>query len=286
MPNPVSILHTEIHPGYPVIEVRHPAASARIALHGAQIMEWTPAGQEPVLYLSPLAVYREGKAIRGGVPLCWPWFGPSEDSTLPAHGFARSRFWELLEASEDAAGVRLVFTLRDSEQTLRLWPHAFRLTMEMHIGASLQLALRMENTGDGPFTVTGALHTYLAVADVRKVRLTGLDGAEYLDTTGIPAVRRQEGDVTFDREVDRDYAGTSPVAVNDGGHGRVVTVRGSGSGCTVVWNPWVEKAKTLTDLPPGDYLRFVCVETANAWKDCITLAPGATHTLSTVLSVH
>ena len=283
----MSIHRTEITPGYPVFEIQHPAATARMALHGAQIMEWTPAGREPVLYLSPQTAYREGKAIRGGVPVCWPWFGPSTtDAALPAHGFARNHFWELAEQSEDAAGVRMVFTLTDSEETLRLWPHAFRLTMEMHIGAGLKLALRMENTGDTPFTVTGALHAYLAVEDVRQISIAGLDGAEYLDTAGPPAVRRQEGAITFDREVDRNYAGSADVTVNDGSMERVITVRGSGSRCTVVWNPWIDKTRTLTDMPDGDYLKFVCVETANAWRDSINVAPGEAHTLATTLVVN
>ena len=144
----MSIVRTEIIPGYPVFEIQHPAATARVALHGAQIMEWTPAGRDPVLYLSPHAVYREGKAIRGGVPVCWPWFGPHpSDAALPAHGFARNRFWELSEKSEVRRESGWYSPLTDSEATQRLWPHAFRLTMEMHIGAELRLALRMENTG-------------------------------------------------------------------------------------------------------------------------------------------
>lgn len=283
----MSITRTEIIPGYPVFEIKHAAAAARVALHGAHLMEWTPAGRDPVLYLSPQTVYREGKAIRGGVPLCWPWFGPNTtDATLPAHGFARNRFWELAEQSEDVSGVRMVFTLNDTEETRRLWPHAFRLTMEMHIGASLNLALHMENTGDTAFTVTGALHTYLAVGDVRQISITGLDGAEYLDTVGTPSVRRQNGDVSFDREVDRNYAGGGEAVVHDGSLKRMITVRGSGSRCTVVWNPWIDKTRTLTDMPDDDYLKFVCVETANAWRDRIMLAPGEAHTLATILLVN
>ena len=134
--------------------------------------------------------------------------------------------------------------------------------------------------------MTGALHTYLAVGDVSLVNLTGLEGAEYLDTAGTPAVRRQEGDIIFDREVDRNYASSAEVAVNDASLGRTLTVRGSGSRCSVVWNPWIDKTKTLTDMPDGDYLKFVCVETANAWHDRITLAPGEAHMLATKLAVN
>ena len=245
-----------------------------------------PAGQEPVLYLSPQAVYRQGKAIRGGVPVCWPWFGPHEtDATLPAHGFARNRFWELSDACENEAGVLLCFTLVDDDETRRLWPHAFRLEMTMNIGAELRLALRMVNTGDEPFTITGALHTYLAVGDVRRITIEGLDGADYLDTVGTNVVRRQVGDVVFDREVDRNYRNAGEVQVKDASWGRLVSVRGEGSRCTVVWNPWIDKAAALSDVPDADYQRFVCVETANAWEDRILLAPGAAHVLATTVRV-
>lgn len=273
-------------PGYPVLEIQHATAQARVALHGAQLMNWTPAGQQPVLYLSPEAVFREGKAIRGGVPICWPWFAINEqDPTLPQHGFLRSRFWELVEVTEDGSGVRLVFTTHEDGATQMLWPHSFRTTLEMRIGAELHLALRSENTGDTSFRITEALHSYLAVADARRIRIEGLDGDAYLDTVGPHTERRQSGDIIIDREVDRIFAHESEVRVRDEAGARVLSVVGTGSKTTVVWNPWIEKAKSLSDLPNQDYLRFVCVETANAWRDSVTLAPGESHTLATTIRV-
>jgi glucose-6-phosphate 1-epimerase len=281
----MSIQRTELSPGYPVLEIEHPAATARVALHGAHLMEWQPAGQAPMLYLSPQSVYQEGKAIRGGVPVCWPWFGAHEsDRTLPSHGFARTRFWTLAEEEENESGVRLLFTLTDDANTRGLWPHPFRLELEMLIGRELHLALRMQNTGTEPFTITGALHTYLAVGDIREVRIEGLDGAEYLDTTGTPQARRQEGDVVFAGEVDRNYSSSATVKVRDAAQDRILTVRGAGSECTVVWNPWIAKARALTDLPDDDYLHFVCVETANAWRNTVVIPPGESHTLETTVS--
>jgi D-hexose-6-phosphate mutarotase len=282
----MSLHRTELSPGYPILEINHPAASARVALHGAQIMEWQPAGQRPVLYLSPQSAFQEGKAIRGGVPLCWPWFGPhATDRTLPSHGFARTRFWDLSATVEDESGVTLRFTLTDDEKTRKLWPHPFRLEMEMNIGRELHLALHMTNTGTEPVTLSGALHTYLAVGDVREVRLEGLNDAEYLDTVGVPQLRHQNGDVVFESEVDRGYFTTADVHLKDAALGRVITVRGSGSGCRVVWNPWIAKAAALADLPDADYFRFVCVEAANAWEDSVTIPPGDSHTLATTISV-
>ncbi len=267
------------------MEINHPVVRARVALQGAQILGWTPKGQAPVLYLSPQAVCRAGKALRGGVPVCWPWFGPHpSDPAGPSHGVARTRCWELGRVTEDAAGVELLFILTDSAETRLLWPQAFRLELTMRIGAELKLSLRMVNTGDCPYTVTGALHSYVAVGDIRQVHVTGLEGADYLDETASPPqVRRQEGAIRFAEEVDRDFRSAAPVRIHDAALGRVVEVEGSGSQCCVVWNPWIDKAKSLADLPDEGYERFVCVETANAWEDRVVLAPGAEHVLSTVL---
>ncbi|MFZ4768240.1 MAG: D-hexose-6-phosphate mutarotase [Roseimicrobium sp.] len=276
----------EAAPDYPVIDIRHAAARAHVALHGAHLMEWTPSGHAPVLYLSPQAMLQKGKAIRGGVPICWPWFGPSEQAAaLPAHGFVRNRFWELAEASENNEGVQLRLVMGDDEDTRRLWPHAFRLELEMRLGAELHLALKMTNTGAAPCTLTAALHTYLAVGDIRHVAVEGIDGAEYLDQVGAPCVRRQVGDVHFDGEVDREYATSEPVRIVDASLNRVLSVASEGSGCTVVWNPWIDKAARLADLPDADYQRFVCVETANAWKDRVTLEPASSHILATTVRV-
>lgn len=284
---PPTVKLTSIGADYPVFEIHHPLATARVAQHGAHLLEWTPAGQKPVLYLSPQSVYRAGKAVRGGVPVCWPWFGPHEtDATKPAHGFARNRFWDVAGITERDDGVTLVFTLQDNDATRALWPQAFRATMTLRLGAELHLALEVENTDAQMFAMTGALHAYFAVGDINAVRIEGLDGAEYLDTVGPHEVRRQHGDIIFNREVDRNYASDKAVLIHDSSLERVISVSGSGSRTTVVWNPWIEKSKKLTDLPDGDYRHFVCVETANAWRDRITLAPGARHVLGTSVSVH
>jgi glucose-6-phosphate 1-epimerase len=187
------------------------------------------------------------------------------------------------EASEDSAGVKLKLTLRDDEATRRLWPHGFRVALEMSIGAELHVSLKMENTDETEVTVTGALHTYFAVGDIRRVTIEGLDGASYLDTVGPHTERKQSGDIVIDREVDRIYRSSNEVRIKDAALGRVISIAGSGSESAVVWNPWIEKARSLADLPDEDYLRFVCVETANAWNDQITLAPGTTHELATTI---
>jgi glucose-6-phosphate 1-epimerase len=280
----MSILRTEAIVGYPIFEIQHPTCCARIALQGAHLMEWTPAGQQTGLYLSPQAVYEAGKAIRGGVPICWPWFGPHPtDPTLPMHGFVRNRLWEMVSATEAVDGVELRFSLADSAETRQLWPHAFQLELTMRLGATMELALRMTNTDSTAVTITSALHTYLSVGDITKVAIHGLDGAEYQDRVGPPRVCRQAGVVKFTEEVDREYITSSKLQVDDPALARCWQVEGNGSECTVVWNPWEAKSRRLADLPDDDYHHFVCVETANSWRDEIELAPGATHTLGTLI---
>jgi len=281
---PSSITLTDLLPGYPVYEIQHAAVKARVALHGAHLMEWQPAGQEPVLYLSPQAVYAADKPIRGGVPVCWPWFGPPADASLPMHGFVRTRFWQLAEAEESATGVRLVFTIESDDSTRALWPHDFQLSLEMNLGAELSLALTMKNTGDTACEITDALHTYLSVQDVTQITVEGLDGKEYLDRlTHEPVI--QEGDIVIDREVDRDYVTSEEIRVKDASFGRTLSVTTSGSGSAVVWNPWIKKAISLADMPDEDYKVFVCVETTNAWKDVINLAPRESHCLKAIVRV-
>ena len=283
---PDSISFVEPTRGYEVLEIIHPCATAQVASQGAHLLEWTPKGHRPVLYLSPRAVFQSGKAVRGGVPVCWPWFGPHEtDSDKPAHGFVRNRLWNLSNATESPDALNITFKLSDNDETRSLWPHAFSATMTMSIGDELHLALKIENTGAELFTMTGALHTYFSVGDISAVRIEGLDGAEYLDTVGTHEVRKQSGDVIFDHEVDRNYDCDGHIVIRDASMKRCITVRGEGSRCAVVWNPWIEKSRRLSDLPDEDYRRFVCVETANAWRDRITLAPGAAHVLATTICV-
>lgn len=274
-------LHLAGSPAYPVYEIRHARATARIAVNGAHLMEWTPAGQAPVLYLSPDAVLEPGKPIRGGIPVCWPWFGPHADAQRPMHGYARLLPWRLALAEADEAGVHLVFELEPVATAQPWWEPRLAARLEMRIGDSLEVTLATRNTGDEPLRLEEALHTYLTVGDIRRVAVRGLDGAAYLDTVGERVLRRQAGEVLFDREVDRQYASTAAVSVADPALGRVLVVEKEGSATTVVWNPWIEKAKRLADLPDEAYLGFLCVEAANAGEGAVELAPGLEHHLRT-----
>ncbi len=283
---PASVSLSEATPGYPIFTINHPTCNARVALNGAHLMEWTPAGQSPVLFLSPQAVLEPGSPIRGGIPVCWPWFGPHpDDETKPMHGMARHRPWTLQAVHESDEGVKLVFILCSDAATRELWPHDFEAHVTMLLGEKLDISLQTVNTGDSDFVLREALHTYLTVGDIAKVTVKGLDGAEYLDTVGERTQRQQSGDITFDREVDRQYVSTGTVTVEDPALGRVLTIEKAGSGTTVVWNPWIEKSKRLGDLPDEAFHQFLCVEAANAGDAQVTLAPGEAHVIQTVIHV-
>jgi glucose-6-phosphate 1-epimerase len=272
-------------PDYPVYAIHHATATARIALHGAHVMEWAPAGQQPVLYMSPQAVIQPGKPIRGGIPVCWPWFGADpNDAAKPMHGIARIRFWKLTEAITTATGVTLIFDLTSDAQTLALWPHAFSARVEVHIGKTLEVSLTTRNTGSEAFSLTEALHTYLRVGDIHQVTVRGLAGLPYLDTVGPRTMRSQEGDISIDREIDRQYESGGPVTVEDRALKRKVRIENSGSNTVVVWNPWIEKSTRLADLPNDDFPRFLCVEAANTGEGPV-VAPGAAHVIRTRISV-
>jgi len=285
IPLPTCVRVVSATEDYPILEINHASCRARVAFQGAHIMEWAPAGKDPVLYLSPTAILAQGKPIRGGIPICWPWFGPhAEDSSKPMHGFARTRQWSLIACEDDGASIDLRFELRSDDETLALWPHAFEAIVEIRLGAELHLSLISHNPAGTPFTETAALHTYLGVSDAAEIAISGLDGAAFIERAGgqhTPGI--QQGDVRIVGEVDRVYQSIREVTVTD--RRRRIHIHKHGSASTVVWNPGSEKAARLGDLPPLDFPKFVCVETANAFGAEVTVTGGATHVLRTRIVV-
>lgn len=258
-----------------------------VALQGAQVLSWIPQPAEPdVLWLSPMSKLGTGKALRGGIPVCWPWFGPYTDATagLPAHGFVRTAAWtvESTSATQDRTALTLGVALTEQQQTIAGHLSA---TLRVTLGTELELYLTTANAGTTPVTISEALHSYFAVGDIENAYVTGLDGRSYLDQlTGLEAV--QNGPVTFDRETDRIYWDTSgSLAVGDKTVKRAIGIASAGSASTVVWNPWLEKSARLGDMPPGSHRHMLCVETANAGpRSAVVIAPGQTHTLSCRIS--
>jgi glucose-6-phosphate 1-epimerase len=289
--------------GVPLAELRRPGggAAAACSLLGATVTGYQPAGGAPVLFVSRSSAHAPGSAIRGGIPVCWPWFGPHpSDPTLPGHGFVRTRLWSVEETETvehggpDAPAGEAPYTvlglrLTDSDETRRIWPNAFSARLTVRLGADLDVTLEVEHTGDEsdpPLVCSGALHSYLAVGDATRISLTGLEGTRYVDKAGGGATRDQQGPVTIGAETDRIYLDTAgPVTVDDPALGRRLVVSKGGSTTTVVWNPWIERARAVPDLADDDYLRFVCVEAVNTLGDSVTLRPGERHRLRTTLAV-
>ena len=274
--------------GQPQVVVRNDKAEAVIVLQGAHMVHWQPAGEQPVIWLSKDATFKTGKSIRGGVPVCWPWFGPHEsDSTFPAHGYARMQPWAVSETScaKDGSSV-ISFRLTAAPACDIQWPHATELEMRYSIGSSLKIELITRNTGDSGFMIGEALHTYFNVADVSQIKLHGLDGCDYLDKVDSFKRKQQQGAVTIDQEVDRVYLNTTAdCIIEDPLLKRRIVIKKSGSQSTVVWNPWQATAEKMGDLGEQGYLRMLCVETANAVENLVTVDAGQSHSLVAEYSV-
>ena len=271
--------------GLVVAEVDNTQASARICLLGAYLLSWRPRTTSiPVVWLSEHTDLAQSKAIRGGVPVCWPWFGEhGSESGFPRHGFARAVPWQVVETGAEANGAtRIVFRLMDSPQAQTQWPHACELKLTMVIGETLKMQLATTNTGNEAFVIGEAFHTYLQISDIEKVRLTGLDHCDYLDKVEHFARNQQSGDVTFSSETDRVYVNTEAICtIEDAGLKRRIMITKSGSRTTVVWTPWKEKADQLGDMGANDGWRSaVCVESGNSAENVVTIAPDATHVLA------
>lgn len=267
-----------------VLEITTPLASARIFPHGAHVAEWTPAGAKPVLFMSGSSHFADGKPIRGGVPICFPWFGGrAGHPESPAHGFVRSTTWMVESITHDPDGTIVAsFFTSDSDATRTLWPHAFLARHRVRIGKTLEMTLEVENRGVAPFTYEEALHTYFAVSAVQAVEVRGLEGAEYIDKVEAFARKRLGSEpLRFTAETDRVFPGTTTTCVlHDPGLKRDIVVEKSGSATTVVWNPWVAKAKAMADFGDDEWPGMACIETANAGENAVTLAAGATHSMT------
>jgi glucose-6-phosphate 1-epimerase len=265
--------------------VRTPAGD--LCEQGGHVTRWAGGGGD-VLFMSRRSRFEPGQAIRGGIPVIFPWFGddPEQRGRGP-HGFARRVPWRSVETTETPAGTRAVVTLVDDEATRASWPHAFALTLEATFGDMLALALTVANRGDTPFSCETALHTYLTVGDARRVAIRGLERTGYLDK--VDGFRRKtEGDapIVLTGETDRVYLDTAATClVEDPVRRRVIEIAKDGSRSTIVWNPWETKAARMSDLAADEWTSFVCVESGNVGDAALTIAPGASHTMRVRIAV-
>jgi D-hexose-6-phosphate mutarotase len=261
-----------------------PQATARVYLHGAHVTHYRPHGQEEMLFVSECSHFEPGKPIRGGIPICFPWFG---DAAKPAHGFARLAEWSVDRVDTAADGsvtLTLLKSTADPGHDRTLWPFDALLRHHVRVSDDLQLSLAVTNIGNQPLTYEEALHTYFAVSDVRQVRVSGLGGATYLDKTQqYQAVQQSAEPLTLHGETDQIYLNTRATCVIDdpqeGRGGRQITVAKEGSDATVLWNPWIEKARSMADFGDEEWRRMLCIETANVRDHSVRLAGGETHVL-------
>ena len=273
--------------GLPKVRITTPEANGEIYLHGAHVTSWKPSGADEVLFLSALSRWQDDRAIRGGVPICFPWFGgKADDPKAPAHGFVRTKSWHLESISEVANVVTVSMFTESDENTERWWPAQFRLVYSATFGRELGLELVVSNTGKTSLRFEEALHTYHRVGNISEARLRGLDGIQYLDKTDSNRRKTQQGEIAITSETDRVYLDTAEaIGLNDPVLRRATRVMKENSHTTVIWNPWVDKTRELSDLGENDWTQMLCIETSNVSDFAVALAPGQQHAMKARVSL-
>ncbi len=267
-----------------IVRIIHDKAVAGIALHGGHVLSFQPKGQPDLIWMSSDALFDGKAALRGGIPVCWPWFGRI---AAPAHGFARSTEWTLVEHRENEQGVMIFLGLETSEQTLAIWPHHFQIQLLVEIRDTLQVTLEIINTDKKEWVFSGALHTYLNVGDIRQTETTGM-GLEYLDNLNHGQKTAGTNSLVLTDTIDRVY--TQPEAqirVKDPVLNRTLLIENHGHNSAVLWNPWSQGAQAMADMDNEGYQTMLCVEStwhANSLEEGKTLQPGERYQLSTTLS--
>jgi glucose-6-phosphate 1-epimerase len=280
---------SEANGGLARVQITGAFGEGEMYLHGAHLTSWKPAGHDEVLFISTKSRWEEGHAIRGGIPICFPWFrGKVDDAHAPAHGFVRTKMWQLesIVEIENENGVAVTMFTQSDEHTRKWWPGEFRLVHRVTFGSALRLELVCMNTGTMPFRFEEALHTYNRIASIQDARVQGLDGVSYLDNTDSNKEKTQRGDVIVAAQTDSAYRNTqNEVALLDPKRKRRIRLQKEHSLSTVVWNPWSEGATRLQDLGEGEWRQFLCVEASNILDAAINLAPGQEHRVAAVLTV-
>ena len=269
------------------VGITTPASTGEIYLHGAHLTSWRPAGGEEVIFLSQRSQFEPGKAIRGGIPVCFPWFrNKVDDPKAPSHGFVRTKDWKLDEIEMRGDGVMVSLSTSSDEGTKAWWPHDFHLLHRLTLGTALTQELVVSNTGATPLRFEEALHTYYRVGGAEAIRISGLDGVAYLDNTDANREKRQVGDIVFTAQTDSAYMDTThAVEIADPILRRRLRLTKQNSRTTVVWNPWSTGAQSLADLGDDEWRAMACLEASNMRAYGVDLAPGQQHTMKTVIQV-
>ncbi|KEI71103.1 D-hexose-6-phosphate mutarotase [Endozoicomonas elysicola] len=271
--------------GLAILKVQSPKCEAAISLHGGHLFQFKPTGEQDVIWLSNKAIFSEEKAIRGGVPVCWPWFGQVGS---PSHGFARTSNWQLLDHEENEQAVTIRLKLSASKQTRVVWPHDFSAVLTFTLGETLRINLEMINTGETPWQWSGALHTYFAIAEATETWITGA-GTSYIDSLKNDLPCETTEALIINQSIDRIY--TTPeetISIHDQGNQRTINVLNRGHNSAVIWNPWKDLSRSMGDMSDDGYETMVCVEATQYAKDLASgslLMPGEKQSLSTEITV-
>ncbi len=281
-----SVFLKEDKTGNQYVIIEHPQVNAAFALHGAHLLHFQAKTQDPLIWISPTAIYKDQKSIRGGVPICWPWFGAASadlGEDLPAHGFARISKWSIGDISEQSTGVVLTLILNASPDTKKRWPFDFKLTLKATLTDKLTLDLITENTGSVPFIYQGALHTYINVSDVSNIKITGLNEKSFNKLTD--KVNIKVGDLVIEQEIDSIYEkALATIVLNDPGFNRQINIDNTGNDAEIVWNPWLDGAQACADIPDDGFKTMLCIESAILSQKGKELAAGRKHIFSTELT--
>ncbi|MEM8673260.1 MAG: D-hexose-6-phosphate mutarotase [Cyanobacteria bacterium P01_G01_bin.67] len=270
--------------GFPLVEVNNEFAQATISVYAGHILSFKPVGQtEDAIFVSSKVNYQSGKAIRGGAPICWPWFGPDPEAKgRPNHGLVRNRLWQMRDVVKTQEGAtQVVMGLVDTPETRAIWDYNFDLAIAITVGQALTVELITRNTGEQTLRITQALHTYFKIGDIAQVTVLGLKDCEYLDKVDGGKQKTQMDEITFTGECDRIYLDVSPeIVIEDPVLNRKIKVTATNSKTAVVWNPGADISASMGDLGDQDYLNFVCVETANAANEIIEIDAGDKYIMS------
>jgi glucose-6-phosphate 1-epimerase len=272
--------------GLPRLRISTASGAGEIYLHGAQVTSWRPVGGDEMIFLSERSHWEDGKAIRGGVPICFPWFrGKADDPKAPAHGFVRTTQWTLesVEAGDDGT-VTVVCATAADDSTRRWWPNDFRLVHRITVGKTLRMELIATNTGSTTFRFEEALHTYFRVGDVERVTVRGLAGTSYFDNMDGNQEKVQAGELRLQGPADNAYLNTTgAVDIVDHVLGRVMRTEKENSSTTVAWNPWQQGAARMADLGDDEWRGMICVEASNILSAAVSLDPGEQHRMCALL---
>lgn len=266
-----------------VAEIESPVSTATISLYGAQVLSFKANKQDELLFMSSKSAFENGKAIRGGIPVCWPWFGANTtDPSLPSHGFARNSIWDVVNTRETENEVIIVLGLKSNEDTLKMWPYLFNTTLEIKVGSELTVSLKTTNTDNKPFNISAALHSYFLISDIETVKLEGLESTAYFNNLNQTNEIQKDDILTFSERTDRQYKKTKTTCIIHDTE-RKIRVGKEGSHTTVVWNPGAELSKEMIDLGDLDYKKMLCVEASNSLENSIDILPQQSHTLTTII---